>query len=320
MATTYFLPTSPSPATAFFRPVVQGIYDAGHELKINIVLGLHHTADFASKWICCDGVDDESVVENVRRVITSNGCLAEEFVEFTHSPKQQHRTIRPNAVDVFENELPSTQQQQPANDNENGHPVAVDEAPTVVVEVVIPLDAEPVDAIVVRPRGQLAIVAPVQPPNQPIVAEELVVPSASLVFTTCQDVVEVKNHRRVATKGRGFYQAAVVGEIKNKLGLPKLTEANKLVVRRMAHNIMTRHGVRPTHIRMSIEKIVAGVFIPDQYDVESAEMLASDAVRDLRERVNNAGPRNGWSEVVDMFRFGFRRSNTSRVPPVTEAP
>jgi len=320
MATIYDSPIPVFPTSAFLRPFVQGIYDTGGDCKANVIWGLHHIADFTSKWICCDGVDDESVIENVRRIVDIHDCLAEELVEFTHSPKQHHRTIRPADEDVFENKLPLTQQHTPASNNKDGHLVEADVAPAQEVVVAVPQDVEPVDAIVEFLPGQLVVTAPLQEPVRPVEVEELVAPTSSLVFTTCQDVVEVKNHRRIATKGRGFYEAAVVGEIKNKLGLPKVTEANKLVVRRMAHNIMVRHGVRPTHIRMSIEKIVVGVFIPDRYDVESAEMLASDAVRDLREQVCSAGPKNGWSQIAEMFRFGFRRGNTSRVPPVTEAP
>lgn len=299
-------------------PAVAEVRTNFGRIKQDVLDGLHWVADFTAMWVCCLGEDDDSVIENVRGIVLVHDHLAEEFVEFTHSPKQHHRSARPADIDVFENELPLTSQQQPVEIYENGHLVIEPLDPAMVVEVVIPQDDEPVDAAVVFQAHQPDEVE--GNADRPVEDEELVEPAPTLVFTVCQDVVEVKNHRRVATNGRKFYESAVVSEIKNKLGLPKVTEANKLVVRRMAHNIMMKQGLRPTHIRQSIEKVVAGVFIPDRYDVESAKMLSSNVVADLREEVIEAGPRNGWSVICDWARFGLRRRGASRVPPVTGPP
>jgi len=140
------------------------------------------------------------------------------------------------------------------------------------------------------------------------------------VYTVCQDAIEVKASRRIAANGRKFYEASVVSEIKNKLGVPKNTEANKLAVRRLANRIMEKHGVRPAHMRESIEKIIVGVFIPDRFDVEAARMMASNTTANIRDEYNNAGPKNGWSRVSELFRFGNGRRGASRVPPVTGPP
>lgn len=335
MATTYFIVDLRAESTGFTRDLAQNAIDEFRKSREELRIGLHHLADFISKWICCDGVDDESVIENVRSLTAVHDNLAEEYVEFTHLSKQHHRTLLPVAIDILENELPLTSQQNPAQDNVVGHHVELMQEPALVVEVVIPQDVEPADAIVVFEPAAMAVahanhpvedegvaVHPVvaeEETDRPVVDEELDTP-ATQVFTICHDVIEVKNSRRVATKGRKFYESAVVCEIKNKLGLPKVTEANKLVVRRMAHNIMMKHGLRPTHIRQSIEKVVAGVFVPDQFDVGGAQILASNAVADLREQVTSAGPRNGWSAVCDLFRFGLARRGASRVPPVTGPP
>jgi len=114
-------------------------------------------------------------------------------------------------------------------------------------------------------------------------------------------VIEVKNHRRVPRRHGGDYASAVISEIKNRLGVPKETEANKLAVRRMAHNIMTRHGVRPTHIRMFIEVVVAGVFVPDIQDQRAAEILASRRLSELRAKMREAGPHSVWERMWGRF-------------------
>lgn len=123
----------------------------------------------------------------------------------------------------------------------------------------------------------------------------------SSVYRVCQDVVEIKHHRRVHRMHRGKYAACVVSEIKNKLGVPRNTDANRLTVRRMAKNIMDRHGVRPTHIRNCIEVVVAGVFIPDEQDLRGAKILASNRAQDLRHDLENAGPKNAWQRAIDRM-------------------
>ncbi len=139
-------------------------------------------------------------------------------------------------------------------------------------------------------------------------------PGPTSVYRVCQDVVEVKAHRRIATQDRGQYAATVVSEIKNRLGCPQPNEANRLAARRMAGNIMTRHGVRPAHQRYVIERIVAGVFVPDEADLDAARMLSSRTMRELREELGDAGPPNAWSELFNKIFHPFtRRRGAMRV-------
>lgn len=126
----------------------------------------------------------------------------------------------------------------------------------------------------------------------------------SSVYRVCQDVVEVKAHRRLPfhPHARGEYAASVVSEIKNRLGCPAPNAANLLAARRLALNAMCKHGVRPTHQREVIEKIIAGVFIPDENDLVGAKMLASVATANLRAEVSDAGPRSAWYELFHPFK------------------
>jgi len=156
--------------------------------------------------------------------------------------------------------------------------------------------------------------APPTPPGGTVVDNISNKPSS--VYRACQDVVEVKNHRRINARNRGNYVAAVVSEIKNRLGPVCPTAANKLVVRRMANNIMQRHGVRPTHIREIIERVTAGVFVMDSEDLLGARMLASNVTGDLRAEVDDAGPRTAWGEVWASARrsFGINRRRPADRP------
>lgn len=121
----------------------------------------------------------------------------------------------------------------------------------------------------------------------------------SSVYRLAQDVVEVKRHRRVRKHNR--YARAVAAEIKNRLGCPAPNAANLLAVRRMANNIMEKHGVRPSHIRQTIELVVAGVFVPDEEDLRGAKVLQSVSVAALREELADAGPRSAWYDLFHPF-------------------
>jgi len=334
MATTYYYPDL-QPRGTSLRPILKSVPGFCRGMLEVLRGGAHQAVDFIDMWICCNGVDDEMVIENVFGVIEPNDHLAEEFLEFTHSPKRRHRTARPRDVDIFDNELPLTRQPDQQQDEGSGNPNIELIGPTAApaVETAMPQPevgaAMEVTAIVLfRYPDDIVVhnqVAPVPEPSEPDTDrpeedEELDTPGPSLVYTICQDAIEVKASRRIATNGRKFYEASVVSEIKSKLGVPKFTEANKLAVRRAAHRIMEKHGVRPSHMRQSMEKIIAGVFIPDRFDVEAAKMMASNTVANIQDEYHDAGPKNGWSRVCDMLRFGNGRRGTSRVPPVTGPP
>lgn len=124
----------------------------------------------------------------------------------------------------------------------------------------------------------------------------------SSVYRVCQDVIEVKRHRRLPHAKRGEYVACVVSEIKNRLGCPAPNSANQLAVRRMAMNTMNNHGLRPSHCRVAIELVVAGVFVPDEADLQAAKILASVGVSELRAEVADAGPRSAWYDLFHPFK------------------
>lgn len=84
---------------------------------------------------------------------------------------------------------------------------------------------------------------------------------------------------------RRKYVHSVVAEIKSKMGTPTNTEANRLVVRRMAHDIMRDHGMRYTAIKAAIELTIASVFMVDSYEMEAKEYTALVGDRS----------RTGWS-------------------------
>jgi len=130
----------------------------------------------------------------------------------------------------------------------------------------------------------------------------------SSVFRLAQDVVEVQAHRRV--KQPNPYARSVIMEIKNRLGCPAINEANKLAVRRMAINSMERRKLRPSHIRTTVELVVAGVFVPDEHDLRSAKILQSVSMQALREEVADAGPKSVWYNLAHPL----RSRRVSRIP------
>jgi len=135
-------------------------------------------------------------------------------------------------------------------------------------------------------------------------SEEVVIPDRqpSSVYRICQDVVEVKRHRRLPHTRSGDYVAAVVSEIKTRLGCPPANAANLLAVRRMANNICSNHGLRPTHAREAVELIVAGVFVPDAPDLRAAKILQSLSMASLREELEAAKPISVWSSLLHPFK------------------
>jgi hypothetical protein len=66
---------------------------------------------------------------------------------------------------------------------------------------------------------------------------------------------------------------------KNKFPLNKRSEANRQVVRKYISDIMVERGMRPQHIRASLDLAVALTFTRDQYDVEVEAFELSEAYR-----------------------------------------
>jgi hypothetical protein len=300
-------------------------------------------ADFVEKWICCGRVDDEDVLADIRMIRRNVDMMAEECVAYTHDPVVHHvsgvslvHVVVDNEEDhfigSFSEWVAPTGPTGPTSEAGEGRDSRAATSIVVVTKtgcveylawnlLVATANKSVSDLSCYEDwrkasapaggaaKGRSKDVAKSTdgkdagaPPDDP--------PGPSSVFRVCQDVVEVKEHRRVPKRNRGNYVAAVVSQIKNVLGVPQQTAANRLVVRRMANNIMRQHGVRPTHIREHIELVIAGVFVPDAHDQRGAEVLASNRVSKLRSELNNAGPQT-W--LGRWWGGLWRASDASRV-------
>jgi len=112
--------------------------------------------------------------------------------------------------------------------------------------------------------------------------------------------VHVKRGRQAAAKRAASYAKA-------KLGLPKYSEANVLVVSRLVRDYLQEVGMRPSHIAAVAPLAVSLTFIPTHADIEAKQVYASQAAVEAREahdatyytKVPGKGPL-GWlrSRVV----------------------
>jgi hypothetical protein len=207
------------------------------------------------------------VVEVVSELCQNHDNLAEDCLEFTHDSKQVHMTNQPSSVSIGDN---GEMVQDPDN--------------ITFGDVVVPCGVQdaPVEA------GMMAAVED----------------KASRNYTCCQDILEVRSHRRIHLRKYNQYVCAVKAEIKNRLGVPKRNAANQLAVRRMAQQIMMKHGLRPSHMRPAIEMVIAAVFIPDEHDLLSAKILASNVVADMQHSMDNASPKSYWRNLWATFSRG----------------
>jgi hypothetical protein len=268
--------------------------------------------DFIERWICCGRVDDDDVVFDLATVRKNPDCLAESIIAYTHDPIVRHVSAEPAEIWAVDNEVCELMDQAQADPAEAPGPCGADaggegstdpHTDAMVVYV-------PVEAVAARPAAEpVQIRAEVEEAG----VNENAITGPSSVYRVCQDVVEVKRHRRLPHPKRGDYVACIVSDIKNRLGCPAPNAANLLAVRRMAKNSIEGHGLRPTHARTVIEKVIAGVFVPDEYDLASAKILQSVGMRDLRAELNNAGPRSVWH---DLF-HPFERRGADRVRATT---
>jgi len=114
-----------------------------------------------------------------------------------------------------------------------------------------------------------------------VVAEELVLDTPVQIVpdladgSKSTDPLEVRGHRIVRERDRAAYVRKVLDEVKNKFGTPKDTEANHKAVWNFAHNIMKRHGVRPSHIRTMLPYVSALAFEPSDEERRAKKMVGS---------------------------------------------
>lgn len=106
------------------------------------------------------------------------------------------------------------------------------------------------------------------------------------------ELVSVKQHRRIHKRHAMPYAATVLAEVRTRFGVPSRTAANELAVRRHAKDIMTKHGLRPTHMARLLPYICRVAFIPTDDDIHAATWGNSEAAK-ARERVfNSLAPRH----------------------------
>jgi len=276
-------------------------------------------------------VDEEVIITATRQLLTEHDSISAECLEYTHLAKQHHVTTDADTVEIVNNgsTIPEIVQLVEISVPTQG---CVEEVTTLVaygpiteMEAVL-LEAdnllqqhlvlETESALVYGPLtlvetlqekvaklSQQDVGHATQIPE--VILEDAEVPSRN--FTICQDVIEVKDHRRVHKHMQEAYVYSVVTVIKNRLGVPKNNAANLLAVRRMANQIMVKHGVRPTEIRRSIELVIAGVFIPDNYDILGAKIRASNIVADRVEEYEHASPKTYWQRLWKSFSRGANR-------------
>jgi len=96
------------------------------------------------------------------------------------------------------------------------------------------------------------------------------VPSKPTGFKKDCEEVEVRQHRRVHKKQRGGVVAALVAEIKAKLGMPNQTAANDLVIRSLAYMRCRELKIRPKHSQAIVSQVIVLVYCPDHTDIDAA--------------------------------------------------
>jgi len=238
--------------------------------------------EFIRTWLCCETRDDPEVLREIADVRSHPDRLAEQCIEYTHDPVERHvTTVAPVAVYM---------------DNDFQCPLYVRPAQPPSPAGGMPLVVDTKEALGLLPSGQQDVVRVVR--SQPDPTTFLDDEAPSKVYVLKQDVVEVARHRRLPHQNKGNYVAVMVDGYKTRLGCPAPTAANKLMVRRMAYNDMIKHGLRPCHTRGVVEQIIAGVFVPDEYDLLGAKMLASNRVGSLRAEVMDAAPTNVWQRLA----------------------
>lgn len=83
-------------------------------------------------------------------------------------------------------------------------------------------------------------------------------------------VVQVDKHRHVLSNSKVV--AAIVAEIKSKLGKPTRTRDNDLTIRYLANARCGELGIRPHHTRAIVERTIVLVYAPDEADMEAAKL------------------------------------------------
>jgi hypothetical protein len=101
-------------------------------------------------------------------------------------------------------------------------------------------------------------------------------------FARCEDLPDdTPNDAKLYPR---MYVNQVAHMVRNKLGIPKLTAANKEVARQLAVKFMSDKGHRPSHITRDLEHVMMLVFTPTEEDIRAAQLFNNYALQDKRSR------------------------------------
>lgn len=107
------------------------------------------------------------------------------------------------------------------------------------------------------------------------------------VYTLDEEPISEKHHRRVHKRHAMPYAAIVLAEVRARFGVPTRSAANELAVRRYARDIMSKHGLRPTHMSKLLPYVCQTAFVPSDDDIRAASWGSSEAAV-ARERLFNS--------------------------------
>jgi len=204
---------------------------------------------------CCLPEIDESVIEYADEMMDNCGDIAEEQLADPVSVVQANVSMMKNEE---ENGLASVQDEQSVDEDPSSPCVQlVSFVPRLATHTVIGTVVD--DSLDASSDGD----------DEGHVINDIVTDlesgpwehrSSSAKHVLLRSKSSVVENTRAIHK-RGGYTRAVVHECKTRFGRPERTAANVLAVRRYALDIMTRHGLRPTHIQQQLPMVVELVFV-----------------------------------------------------------
>lgn len=98
---------------------------------------------------------------------------------------------------------------------------------------------------------------------------------------------------KVGTPNYFRFAAKVAHEVKSKMGLPRATEANRIVALELVSKELMRRDVRKCDVHRFQAIAVDLVFMPTKYDVNAARLRNSRA---YRERLQEMHPVQSWGD------------------------
>lgn len=117
----------------------------------------------------------------------------------------------------------------------------------------------------------------------------------------------------------GRWAARLANEYKLKFGIPKRTEANRLVAREWLHKRLSSRNTRYQHMRSVIPLALELCFLKDSLDLEVEElMLDPSVVRRAQQSVQPYWQRTTWAAwAADTFLPGAASRALARAFPGT---